>query len=558
MKRTLLNLLFILCVGTAIAQTDIDSKIAVNDKKDPNLVVLIIANEHYKDQGAEVEDVPFALRDGVVFETYCKKTLGAEDDNVLLYLDATGGNIKGALGKFARRINAFNGNARGIVYYSGHGMPDEASKDAYLLPVDGQPDDPESAISTRYFYERLKGMNSKSITVFLDACFSGASRDGKTLSKDARGVAIKTRDQIVGDNTVVFSAAQGTETAYPFREKKHGLFTYYLLEKLQQTGGSISLGELSEYVTQQVKLQSTTKNSSKSQTPSVIAANGNGSWTNWKMAETAATKYVNTTIPIPSTESASRPATPSYTPTTAPATQATMDFSKSGIFELVPGIYYEMIRIERGNFLMGSKIKNSQSTFSLSQPIHEVALRAYSIGKTEVSQELWEAIMGENPSTFKNPKNPVENVSWEDCQEFIAKLNEKCNARFRLPTEAEWEYAADARNSANCDSYSGTTHIKGIAHLGHATTICGSYPANPLGLQDMTGNVAEWCEDYLGLYSPTRQVAPRGPSAGFQRVIKGGSYKDQPETMRNSSRGHMRGYEKSSSVGLRLVHEITQ
>lgn len=556
MKRTLLYLIgMLLCLSPVLAQTDIDSEIAVNDVKDPYLVVLIIANEHYKSQGFEVEDVPFAIRDGAVFEAYCKKTLGAEDDNVTFLYDATGGKMRAALNKLSSRLKAYDGNARAIVYYSGHGMPDEASKDAYLLPIDGLPDDPESAISTRFFYNRLKGMASNRITVFLDACFSGASRDGKTLSKDARGVAIKTRESPVGDNTVVFSAAQGTETAYPYREKQHGLFTYFLLENLQQTKGGATLGELSDYVTQQVRLQSTKKNS-KDQTPTVIATTGNSDWRNWKMAETPATKVITTTVAMPTAQAPAAESSGQPAMAASMSASKNIDYSKTGAYELLPGIYYEMVRVEKGNFLMGSKITNSYSSFYLSQPVHEVALRGYAIGKTEVTQALWEAVMGENPSANKNPKNPVENVSWEDCQEFIGKLNEKCNAHFRLPTEAEWEFAADARNSANCDTYSGTTNLRGVAHIGSSTTACGSYSANTLGLQDMTGNVAEWCEDYLGLYSPSREVGPRGPSKGFQRVVRGGSYKDDAEMMRNSSRGHMKPYEKASTVGLRLVHDI--
>lgn len=556
--RTLLLIIgTVSSLGIARAQSDIDTKIAVNDVKDPNLVVLIIANEHYKEQGFEVEDVPFAVRDGAVFEAYCKKTLGVKDDNINFIYDATGGKIRAALNKLSSRLNAYAGSARAIIYYSGHGMPDEATKDAYLLPVDGLPADPESAIKTSWIYKRLESMNTKSITVFLDACFSGASREGNTLSKGARGVAIKTKESPVGDNTVVFSAAQGTETAYPYQEKQHGLFTYYILEKLQQSKGNVTLGELSDYVTQQVRLKSS-GNGMKDQTPIVAAAESNKGWRNWKMASTPATKYVNTTVAIPSgggsAPASDKPSRPVATASASTAASKALP-SKAGVYELLPGIYYEMIRIDKGTFLMGSKITNGHSSFYMNQPIHEVALGAYTIGKTEVSQELWQAVMGNNPSEHKNPKNPVENVSWEDCQEFISKLNEKCGTRFRLPTEAEWEYAADARVSSNCDTYSGKTHLRNIAHRGSSTAPCGTYEASAVGLQDMTGNVAEWCEDYLGLYSPARQVDPRGPSKGYQRVVKGGSYKDDPEMMRNSFRGHMRAYDKAPTVGLRLVHD---
>lgn len=561
MKQTLLIIIGIvlgLCHAKAQEEPNLDSEIAVNDTKDPYLVALVIANEHYAKEGGGVQDVPFAIRDGAIFEAYIKKTLGAEDDNVIFLHDATGGKIRTALNDLNRRLEAYDGKARAIVYYSGHGMPDEATKDAYLLPVDGRPDDPESAISTKSFYNRLNNMRSQNITVFLDACFSGSTREGVNLSKDARGVAIKYKESPVGNNTVVFSAAQGTETAHPYREKEHGMFTYYVLKKLQQSKGAVSLGELADYVTREVKLKSSSKGN-QSQTPSIIAADGT-SWRDRKMASTPASSIVHTIVAIPGgNEYVQQPASNNVA-YTAPATAAAMDFSKSGKYELFPGVYYEMVRIERGSFIMGSRVSNSLSTFSLSQPAHEVTLpMAYSIGKTEVTQALWEAVMGENPSVNKNPNNPVENVSWEDCMEFITNLNIKLkerniNANFRLPTEAEWEYAADACNSANCDSYSGSPRLNGVAHVGTTTTACGKYAPNPLGLQDMTGNVAEWCSDYLGLYAPSRQVNPRGPATGVQCVIKGGSYKDTPETMRNSHRGHMKKYQKSPAVGLRLVH----
>ena len=191
-------------------------------------------------------------------------------------------------------LKAYDGDARAILYYTGHGMPDESSKEAYLLPIDGYSKSPQSGLSTKSLYQKLGKMQSQSIIVFLDACFSGAKRDGKMMAS-SRGVAIKAKDEPVGSNTVVFSAAQGDETAYPYKSQQHGMFTYYVLEKLQQSGGATTLGELSQYVTQQVKRKSVVENG-KSQTPSVSYASNNDNWRNWKLASTAANKYETRTI----------------------------------------------------------------------------------------------------------------------------------------------------------------------------------------------------------------------------------------------------------------------
>jgi Uncharacterized protein containing caspase domain len=176
--------------------------------------------------------------------------------------DATLGEMNFAIYWLGNMLNAYDGEARAIVYYSGHGMPDENGKEAYLLPVDGFSQMTEGALSTKNLYGKLKEMNSRNIMVFLDACFSGAKRDGKMLVS-SRGVARKIPAEPVGDNTVVFSAATGDETAYPLKSQKHGMFTYYVLDKMQQSGGYTTLGELSDYVTQQVKRKAVTENNGK-------------------------------------------------------------------------------------------------------------------------------------------------------------------------------------------------------------------------------------------------------------------------------------------------------
>ena len=157
-----------------------------------------------------------------------------------------------------------------IFYYSGHGFPDEQSHSAYLLPVDGSSRLLRTCFSVSELYEMLGSMPSKLVTVLMDACFSGTKRSGGMLAS-AKGVAIKVKSGIPKGNMVVMSAAQGDETAYFHHEAKHGLFTYYLLRKLKETKGSVTLGELSSYIQNEVRKFSIVENG-KSQTPTVQAS----------------------------------------------------------------------------------------------------------------------------------------------------------------------------------------------------------------------------------------------------------------------------------------------
>lgn len=285
-KQALLFLVGLaMSLSTVKAQNSVDTKIYVNDTKDENTFVVIISNEDYKHE----EPVPFAKNDGEVFKIYCQKTLGIPESNISFVPNATLNEMSYEIDHLAEILNAYDGTARAIIYYTGHGMPDESSKEAYLLPIDGYSKKPTSGMSTKELYNRLGSMNSKSIIVFLDACFSGARRDGKMLAS-SRGVALKVNKDPVGDNTVVFSAAQGDETAYPYKSQKHGMFTYYVLDKMQQSGGYTTLGELSDYVTQNVKRKSVVENK-KSQTPSIIASSKNNDWRNWRFASKAAKRY---------------------------------------------------------------------------------------------------------------------------------------------------------------------------------------------------------------------------------------------------------------------------
>lgn len=264
-------------IQLAMLKSDVDRNIPITRTKNDNAFVLIIANEHYSQEVA----VPFALNDGDIFREYCIKTLGIGEKHIKYLPDATGNQIKAGVNWLSNLTEAFD-NPQIIVYYAGHGVPDESSKSSYLLPVDGSGLDVSTGYKLDELYATLGNMPASRIAVFMDACFSGSKREDGMLAS-ARGVALKAKNGVPKGNMVVFSAAQGAETAYPNREQKHGLFTYYLLKKLQETEGNADLKELGEYVTKQVSQQSILINNKK-QTPCVTPSASLGTeWQNWKL-----------------------------------------------------------------------------------------------------------------------------------------------------------------------------------------------------------------------------------------------------------------------------------
>ena len=190
-------------------------------------------------------------------------------------------------------------------------------------------------------------------------------------------------------------------------------------------------------------------------------------------------------------------------------------------------------------------------------PVHQVTLSDYFIGKYEVTQAEWEAVMGENPSSYKGPNLPVEMVSWDDCQEFIEKLNQLTGLQFRLPTEAQWEYAARGGNKSKGYKYSGSNSVKDVAwYEGNSldkTHQVGTKLPNELGLYDMSGNVWEWCSDWRGDYSSSSQTNPTGPASGSRRVIRGGSWLSLAQYCRVSGRTDYLPGDSGNGLGFRLV-----
>ena len=246
--------------------------------------------------------------------------------------------------------------------------------------------------------------------------------------------------------------------------------------------------------------------------------------------------------------------------TTHTSSSVASGFSSSGNTITIPvkdGISIDMVRVEAGTFTMGAtaEMKNTEDS---EKPTHRVTLtNDYYIGKYEVTQALWQAVMGDDPSYFKGDNLPVEAVTWDDCQEFIGKLNRITGKTFRLPTEAEWEYAARGGNKSRGYQYSGSNNPSNVAwyddNSGDKTHAVGTKQPNELGIYDMSGNVWEWCQDWYETYSSSSQVNPTGANSGSCRVVRGVSWYNNARNCRLSLRGSNTPDFRSSNLGLRLV-----
>ena len=222
------------------------------------------------------------------------------------------------------------------------------------------------------------------------------------------------------------------------------------------------------------------------------------------------------------------------------------------------GITIDMVKVEAGTFMMGAT-SEMQKPYNDEKPVHQVTLtNNYYMGKYEVTQSLWQTVMGSNPSKFKGDDLPVERVSWNDCQEFISKLNSMTGRKFRLPTEAEWEYAARGGKKSRGCQYSGSSNISKVAwyddgNSGRKTHPVGTKQANELGIYDMTGNVLEWCQDRYSSYLSSSQTNPIGANSGSHRVRRGGSWDYAAVYCRSSYRYSDRPDRRNGDLGFRLV-----
>lgn len=231
---------------------DVDTNIPVTNYENKDALVLIIANQNYKNTC--VSDVANALNDGKRFREYCIKTLGVPDRQIFYFEDATKNEISEGINKLTNAMDGFGGSAKVIVYYAGHGVPIKTGETiySYFVPADANPTDRNQMIEVSSFYQKITSHTASDIAFFVDACFTGAKRNGDMMESNTRGIAIKPQISSISGNAVVFSASSSDETAFAFAEGRHGLFTYFILKILNETKGNLTYGELFDSVKDEV------------------------------------------------------------------------------------------------------------------------------------------------------------------------------------------------------------------------------------------------------------------------------------------------------------------
>lgn len=271
-------------VTKASLSSDVDKNIPPYTNKNSNKFALIIGNEEYSQfqtgLSAEV-NVAYARNDASIFREYASRTLGYDESNIYFLTDATAGAMGQKVDLISKMASKIGNKAEILFYYAGHGLPDEVTHIPYLIPVDVSGTNLADAIPLSEIYKQFGETGAGKVTIFLDACFSGAGRQAGLLA--ARSVKIKPANETLAGNTIAFCASSGEQSALPYKKEKHGMFTYYLLKKIQESSGNVSLGELADYLGKTVSIESLKVNQ-KEQDPTVnVSPEAHDKWEKWTL-----------------------------------------------------------------------------------------------------------------------------------------------------------------------------------------------------------------------------------------------------------------------------------
>jgi formylglycine-generating enzyme required for sulfatase activity/uncharacterized protein YgiM (DUF1202 family) len=637
-------------------------------------VAVIIGNKAYP---GRTPDAEYAHNDAAAMKNFVTDRLGYRPGNIIDLRDATKGQMEAVFGtKETHKGKLFNwmrpGKSDVVVFYSGHGVPGLQDKRGYLLPVDGDPNLAEiTGFPVDRLYTNLAKLPARSVTVFLDACFSGETPKGM-LVRATSGLTVTPRAPETARTLTVITAAQGDQFASWDEDAKHGLFTRHLLLALGGKAdgsphgngdGKVSLDEAKKYLdeemtyqarrrygreqvasiqggggvvlasynpqqkiaivalslqieeidasyvavkTANVRAKPTTSAAkigkiSRDEAVSVTGKVKSGKWLRVERANGGSgyvfgallaqadeaeivawgkvkdAKVVDEVVAFlqryPAGYFAARAKqlkaalVPQVAAIIAPKIVASApDKPAVGIYpkRYRPGDIFkdceecpEMVVIPPGQFRMGDL---SGDGWGGEKPAHDVRFNySFAVGKFEVTQKQWQAFMGDNPSGFKGDGRPVETVSWHDAKTFVYRLSARTGKDYRLPSEAEWEYAARAGTTTQ---YHWGANFDGrkLAKNGSATEPVGGYGPNTFGLHDMQGNVWEWVED---CGHESYQEAPKDGSAWTsggdcgRRVLRGGSWNDEPRTLRAAVRLSLSAGSQYLNYGFRVARTLS-
>jgi len=511
------------------ATDDRGVKLSQQNSDQRKRIALVIGNGNYRftdslpklsNPANDADDMAAALR-RFGFEVIAKKNLTKEE------MDET-------ITDFGRKIAESDA---ALFYYAGHGL--QVKGQNYLVPVDANIDSeakvPYRAVNVNQLLEEMESSRSRVNIVMLDACRNNPI-SGKFRSGASRGLAPPSA--MPKGTVIVYATDPGNVAADG--TGRNGLFTAGLLSAFK--GSDLTLGGVLTRASEEVE-----KASNQQQTPYI-----NGPATVQKRFSFVSPSEMTDLQP---SEYKPEPAMLAPAPVARPVEPEPVRQSVPRTFA-DPATGIEFVPVQGGCFQMGDTFGDG---YASEKPVHEVCVDGFSIGKYEVTQGQWKTIMGNNPSKFSSCGDdcPVEQVSWNDVQDFILNLNRRSGRNYRLPTEAEWEYAA--RSVGKSEKYSGSSSIDSVAwydgNSGSTTHPVGRKGANGLGIYDMSGNVWEWCSDWHGndYYGMSPRSNPQGPSSGEFRVLRGGSWFDNPLDSRAAFRARGLPGGRFISLGFRLV-----
>jgi formylglycine-generating enzyme required for sulfatase activity len=534
--RYLSKLLAIMLLLMGVSREKQVADVPIRPGKD---YALFFAVSDYSNAGPNFGTLKNPIKDAKDIERELREIFGFE---TMVYENPTREVIEKVMEQWQEKAKQLAPDAQLFIFFSGHGTFRELNKKGYFIPYlkPGTKPDFPAYLDLTDIGNMASAIPCNHTLLAIDACYSGTldaeiAFRGEQFKRPGTG-GMAERERIVsqqlrnpsrllltsggkertpdGTTNSPFSSAilKGLRNAYTFGD---GLLTYAdLLAQMDRVSPKPHIGELPGH-------------------------------------EAGGFVFISASLQIKSTitPEPTRPATLSAEPTTS-----VLDADLR---------QYNMVRIKGGTFTMGCTSEQGSDCDSDEQPVHQVTVSDFYIGRYEVTQKEWREVMGSDPPelAFKGCDNcPVERVSWEDIQQFLLKLNAKTGKAYRLPTEAEWEYAARGGSSSRGFKYAGSNTIDEVAwytsNSGDKTRPVGQKKANELGLYDMSGNVWEWCQDWKGDYSSSAQTNPKGPSTGSGRVIRGGSWIDLPQICRVASRLYYTPGFRYGYIGFRLSRTL--